>query len=67
MGVYTDPDFFKVSTGYIKRVNDSWILFFTKLCLKKKPENKDWKKVYNCGNILYIYLYSHGGSLIMKH
>lgn len=45
MGVYTDPDFFKVSTGYktaVKRVNDSWILFFSLLSLKKK-ENKDWK------------------------
>lgn len=30
-------------------------------------ENKDWKKVYNCGNILYIYLYSYGGLFIMKY
>lgn len=65
MGVYTDPDFFKVSTGYKTRKRLMDFTFFT--FVLKKTENKDWKKVYNCGNILYIYLYSHGGSLIMKH
>lgn len=41
MGVYTDPDFFKVSTGYKTRKRLMDFIFFT--FVLKKTENKDWK------------------------